>query len=274
MHIPHSDMSDPTYYLDKIGLDAPPELADIWALAAEVREMANVCTAPSPAPHAEDFTAGNIGHAIRERVIAEQVQAWARVNVADFERHAGSQARELYAAKAEEYLPKVAKATQRPLRTLTEAARHLHADDTAETVLERGEAAIKAWKDRDALKRADDQLSAAPALSVYFGQRLHDSTREQRATLRDLPEVLWWLDIHEVDELDRVDEELWDSSGADRWLEVIQAGYKPKLASPAEALERARVIADSRRSASVFVSRNEEKQLRTQRAWLDSYTSA
>lgn len=274
MHTVYSDMTDPTYYLNTLGLDEPSELAGIYALAAEVRAMANVCQAPIPSPHDGRFTAANIADAIRDRVIAEREQAWARANLPDFERHASTAARELYADKASEYLPKIAKTTTKPLQQLTGAAKHLRSDDTADTVIERGEAAIGAWKAREALEDADGMLSAAAALSAYFGQRLPDSTRETRKTIRDLPEVLWWLDIRDHSTLEQVDGELWDSSGADRWLEVIRAGHKPKLATPTEAIARAEAIADSRRAAAVFVGRNEEKQRATQRAWLDVLSGA
>lgn len=271
MHTTWTQMSDPGHLLDSLGIDQPAELEALTAMAGEVRHLAFEVTTPSPSPHDDRFTPENIAEAITAYVTAVQAQEWARTNLRDFERVANDRIKEVYRTKAAEYLPRIAEVTTQPAKDLTKAAEHLRPGDTADAVLDRGQAAIRAWKGREQLEAADSQLQAAMHLTAYFALRLPDTTRERRKVLDDLPEVLWWLDITDHTTLEYVDGALWEASGVDRWLAVVQAGHKIKLATPKQAIERAEAVERSRRAAKPsFADPNEEKKLRTQRKWLDA----
>lgn len=212
--------------LTTLGINRPPGVDDGHAAYAEVRRLAFVELDPvTPAT----TTAETVAEDLARYALAESTKAMAQRHTADFERVAELGAREALAADADRLLDEIMRATNEPLTRVSEFAKHLTPNDTADDVVERGSRAIGAWRDLHELEEAAGALDAAQS-AVELLAVLAGDTRP-----RKIPSRHWWLGSTE----NPATPESWDRSGHGRgYLAAHAAGRRLALVDVHEAAAR------------------------------------
>lgn len=253
-----------TQSLSALGVDRPGGVDEAYTASAEAHRLA--FTPPHPVDPATT-TAQRVAEDLARYARDESIQKLAqRMNV-DFERVANRAARDAFVADNARLRTEITKATHQPLRTVAKFAKHLRPDDTAESVLSRGNESVNAWRDRatlgDAVNKLDAAQNAAELLAVLIGD-----TRRGK-----IPARHWWLGDTE----NPATPDMWNRSGVGRgYLAAHIAGHQLALADVhhAAARQAAEIAADKverARPKREFEKRQEAKQMERARRELAAH---
>lgn len=228
---------DPSPILTDLGIPEPSEVADAYKMAGTVQALANL----SPAevlPHTT--SAATVEDDMRRYLIERELRTYAQEMNRHFQRHAHDLTRDIYRRTAPDLIPEVSKRAEKPLKVITDAAKHLHPDDTAETAIERGKAATDAWRKRDQLEEARGLLSRAAQVQRMLGELV-------RTIPANTPEhdLLWWVDAEDHNHLARLVHETDANGPGGRFLALAHAGHSLALATPEQFMSRVQHIAET-----------------------------
>jgi hypothetical protein len=226
---------DPTGTLADLGIPEPAEITEAYEMASIVRRLANI-SASEVLPHTT--TTETVVDDMRRYLADRELRGYAQEVNRHFQRHADDLARQIYFKAAPTLIPEICKRAAKPLKVITDAAKHITPDDTAETVLERTKAAADTWRKRAQLDEAASLLRA----TAHAVQMLGELVKTIPANAPDHP-LLWWTDVDDHNHLARLTHEV---KGADcpggMFLALTHAGHDLDLAMPAEYMERVRHI--------------------------------
>lgn len=228
---------NPSLTLTDLGIPEPPEVAEAHEMAVIVRTLANV--AP-PAPSPRTTTAETVEDDMRRYLADRELRSLAQETNRDFERHANDLTRNIYYKAAPGLIPEVSKRAGKPLKLITDAAKHITPDDTAETILERDKAAADTWRKREDLDAAWSLLNAAARVQRMLGEMV-------RTIPANTPEheLLWWVDVTDHHHLARLEHESNVDCPGGRFLALAHAGHALALATPEEFMTRVRHVEET-----------------------------
>lgn len=251
---------DPSQHLDSLGIARPEGVDNANAAHAKIRSLAAGEHLCEVAPHTT--TAEHLVERMREYVEGRALQAYAREIEPQFGRQARQEVREAYAADASRLLEELRAATTSPLKLITTAAQHIGPDDDGASVVERDQAVIKAWRNREQIDAAADTLDSILGAT----QALADLTGNLPSG--EFPTLLWWTEVSDHHELDAL-EEVWsaDCPGSG-YLALAHAGHELRLATPDQLAKRVVAVASSRHMEAIAGERAQAEQ---ERAKVDAY---
>lgn len=241
---------DPHQTLTDLGIPHPPEVA-------AATEMSNVLRAMSfgadqrPVPNPRTSTPETLKDDMRAHLADVGMRALAQDLVRNFESHARDTIRDVYFRAAPTLIPDITKRAGKHLKIITDAARHIGPDDTAETVLERDKAAIDTWRNRDTLDDARGVLDAATQVLRMLGELV-------RTIPTNTPEhdLLWIVDADDHNHLARLTAEFHraDCPGS-HYLALAHAGHTLAVATPDEFMARVHTIESAAEAEATFEQR-------------------
>lgn len=232
------DINDHAHELAALGIAPPPGIAEAVAAYAELQRLVQE---PLPIVTPGNTTAETLADDLFAIARAEQVKAKAGQLNRKFGRTAAEAVADLFRADADRIIGEAQAKATADLKELAKLTAALRPDDTAATVVDRDDAAVKAWKNRDRIAEVTDRLHAAHAVVTSMA-RYHDVARDFAP--------LWWVDVNDAHAYEEV-AQLWkhaDGIGAP-FFALLDAGYALTLRHPSAKAKSAAAVLQSRAKA-------------------------